>query len=332
MFGSTQENERPTLMQVPRRKPLHSPSSRQVKASPSVEMPPRWEARGRGQRPPEFGAPVLDDSPRTVHDVPLNEADAPEVLLHLRRQKILEKRRRQRRRAMMRRRYISCGVIVLVLVMLILRFGPVPFGEIQVRGSDQVSVSDVMVAGNIGEPLNVLQVDQEELKQRLTHDLRIEDAKVSYVLPAVLQVDIVERKPIMILQAQYSYLFIDRHGMVIDSTPSITQGRVPLVSGIQPSNLLLGDTITDANLKAAITYLDALSPDTLAQIGEINIGDSNHLLAYTIDNVQIRIGDSSQLQEKADLTGQMLKDIDMKQVRAQYIDLNLGAPFIKEIQ
>ena len=46
----------------------------------------------------------------------------------------------------------------------------------------------------------------------------------------------------------------------------------------------------------------------LKQIAEINIGDPNNMMAYTVSGIQIRLGDGEDLKSKADLTASMLKD------------------------
>ena len=73
----------------------------------------------------------------------------------------------------------------------------------------------------------------------------------------------------------------------------------------------------------------ALDDDTFKQIAEINIGDPNNMLAYTVSGVQIRLGNGEDLKNKAELTASMLKDLSKSQGNVQYIDVNPSAPFIK---
>ena len=62
---------------------------------------------------------------------------------------------------------------------------------------------------------------------------------------------------------------------------------------------------------------------------EINIGDPNNMMAYTVSGIQIRLGDGEDLKSKADLTASMLKDLPKSQGNVQYIDVNPSSPFIK---
>ncbi len=58
--------------------------------------------------------------------------------------------------AVFRKRVLKIGgAVTLVLVGLFTL--PIPFGSLKVTGSDKVTVQDVMVAGDIHEPVNILQ-------------------------------------------------------------------------------------------------------------------------------------------------------------------------------
>ena len=60
-------------------------------------------------------------------------------------------------RAVFRKRVLKIGgAVALVLVGLFTL--PIPFGSLKVTGSDKVTVQDVMVAGDIHEPVNILQI------------------------------------------------------------------------------------------------------------------------------------------------------------------------------
>ena len=248
---------------------------------------------------------------QVLHDLEERVDDSENKLRHKHHQAALahKEKLRKRRRII---KWIGGAVVVLALLYL----APIPLGSMTVTGSKTVSLEDVKVAGNIKDPVNILQINRERLKQRLSHDLRVDSVDISYRFPLTMEVAIKERVPLMVLPAQFGYLTIDRQGQVIDSADSLKGLKVPLVSGLGAGNLLLGDRVTDPAMKAAVTYLDALPVDYLAQLEEINLGDGDQLLAYTTDGVQIRIGNQEQLKEKAEMTVNMLKDLQDKHIRA----------------
>ena len=231
-------------------------------------------------------------------------------------------------RAVFRKRVLKIGgAVTLVLVGLFTL--PIPFGSLKITGSDKVTVQDVMVAGDIHEPVNILQISTEKLKSRLAKDLRVEEARIRYQLPLTMEVHIVERKAVAVVPAQFGYLTIDSKGQVIASEPAIQDTSVPMISGVKAGNILLGDTVVDKPILAALEYLNSLDESTFKNIAEVNIGDPDAIMAYTVSGVQIRLGDGKDLPKKAALTQSMLQDIKKTHGNVQYIDVNISSPYIK---
>lgn len=219
--------------------------------------------------------------------------------------------------------------LTLVALWAILFIFPIPFGTLVVSGSKDVTVDDVIAAGDIRRPVNLLQINPGHLEERLTHDLRIDTAKVTYVFPLTLQVAVTDRKPIAVVTTQFGFAAIDKTGRVIRIGPAIEDTNVPLVSGIKLGNVLLGDTMTEESVKAAVTYLVALNPDWRKNISEINVGDLNAITAYTTEGLPLHLGNTQELDKKAQLTENMVTDVKTRGVNAQYLDVNINAPYIK---
>ena len=159
--------------------------------------------------------------------------------------------------------------------------------------------------------------------------MRVDTAHVSYALPLTLQVDIKARKAVVVVPSQFGFVALDRQGMVIASSPTIPDTTVPIISGVRLGNALLGDTIEATGIRVAIAYMEAFTEDKRKQIGEINVGDAEKIIAYTVDGLPIHIGDQNNLEEKAKITTDMLVDIAQRHVNAEYIDVNIKTPFIK---
>ena len=215
-------------------------------------------------------------------------------------------RKRKQEKAEVRKKFLKIGGVVAIVLLGLFNL-PIPLGSIKVIGSDKVTVQDVEVAGDIGEPVNVLRINRENLRHRLSKDLRIEDAQIGYELPLTMVVRVVERKAIAVISAQFGYLTLDKNGQVIASDSVIEDTTVPMISGVKGGNILLGDMVTDKPIVQALDYLRALD----------------------VSGIQIRLGDGEDLKSKADLTASMLKDLPKSQGNVQYIDVNPSSPFIK---
>lgn len=220
---------------------------------------------------------------------------------------------------------VAIGACILIGLFTL----PLPIGQIQVTGDSQLTSEDVVHIGDLGYPVNILRVRTGALEERLQKDIRVDTAHVSYALPLTLQVDVKERKAMVVVPSQFGFVSLDRHGMVIASSPTIPDTTVPIISGVRLGNTLLGDTIEAEGIRGAIAYMEAFSEDTRKQIGEINVGDADKMIAYTVEGLPIHIGDRNNLEEKAKITTDMLADISQRHVSAEFIDVNIKSPFIK---
>ena len=238
-------------------------------------------------------------------------------------------RRRLKRKVPKQRRSPLWKIVVGAAVLIGVFTLPLPIGQIQVTGTNQLSSEDVVTIGDLGYPVNILRVRTGALEKRLQKDIRVDTAHVSYALPLTLQVDITERHAMIVVPSQFGFVGIDRQGMVISNAPTIPDTTVPIISGVRLGNALLGDTVEADGIRSAIAYMQAFPEEKRKTIGEINIGDANHMIAYTVEGLPIHLGDSSDLAEKAKITEDMLKDIEQRHVVPQYIDVNVKSPYIK---
>lgn len=238
-------------------------------------------------------------------------------------------RRRLKRKVPKQRRSPLWKIVVGAAVLIGVFTLPLPIGQIQVTGTNQLSSEDIVAIGDLGYPVNILRVRTGALEERLQKDIRVDTAHVSYALPLTLQVDITERHAMIVVPSQFGFVGIDRQGMVISNAPTIPDTTVPIISGVRLGNVLLGDTVEAEGIRSAIAYMQAFPEEKRKTIGEINIGDANHMIAYTVEGLPIHLGDSSDLAEKAKITEDMLKDIGQRHVVPQYIDVNVKSPYIK---
>lgn len=278
-----------------------------------------------------FVPPHLDRDPlRSDEDMRLAEEE------ERRRQQIrqaarLKKKRKQQKKARARRRRctIILGVLGVFALWLFLRLAPVPFGTIIVDGNENMSFDDVYRAAGAYSYVNVVQLSTASIEERLKKDLRIADATVTREFPATIHIEMTERKPAAIITTLYGFAYVDKTGRVIDLEPQIKGVSLPIMTGKKVDNLLLGDTIDDPTLQAAMIYLQSLPPDLLKTIAEVNVGNPESIVAYTTDSVPIRLGKGDDPAERAKMTETLLTEAQSNGINVQYIDTDLRAPAIK---
>ena len=243
--------------------------------------------------------------------------------------------RRQRKRS--GKRFIK-GIIFLVVCGAILGavvyFPIFTLQEVKLVGAKNLTVDDILKVGDIyiNEPL--FQLETNNVANRLSKDVRIEDVTVRRNLPHTLEVIVTERTPIATVVCNYGYLDIDKHGKILDSYKNLREMQIPMITGALVKDLYIGDDVEDPFVKKILDFLDLLDEASLNKISEVAIVAENYVVAYTATerSVQIRIGALERLEEKAKLTEDFLRDIDVNPHAVEYIDFNYNAPFIKLYQ
>lgn len=265
---------------------------------------------------------------RQEEEPPVMETPPPEPLEPPREKPVPKPPRRHHHHSSARSCVLGALAVVLVLI-LSLFFLPIPLGYISLKGTETISLEDVLFEGQIWQPVNVLQISSSNLEDRLSRDIRVASVSVSRHFPFVLEVDITDRVPLAIVQDEMGYVFVDKDGLVMDTTQSIKQVNVPLITGKRMGNLLLGDHIPSGELDSALTFLNNLSPEGLRVFSEINIGNPNDIKAYTRDGITVRLGSGDQMEEQAKLAENMVGDVKARGLSVEYLDANLASPFIK---
>lgn len=227
------------------------------------------------------------------------------------------------------RQPIVCIVGFLLLSFCALLFLPLPFGNLRVEQTTTLTEKEIMVTAGINEPVNILQINADKVEKRLAKDLRIEKATVTYEFPLTLHMQIAARPTVAIVMTQFGYASLDKNNQVIRLSEGVTEAKVPIISGIRLGNILLGDEIQNQGIKNAIIFLKSLSAKGLAELSELNVGDPNAMVAYTVEGMPLRIGDGTELPEKAKLAEDMIKDVKARNIDVLYLDVNVAAPFIK---
>lgn len=225
------------------------------------------------------------------------------------------------------------GLIFLLIcsgVMAIIIYSPLfTMQRLMVSGNTYLTATEIKEIARIyrGEPL--FKIETNTVMQNLTRDLRIESATVHRRLPDTIEVNIVERKPLATVTTDYGYVDFDRQGKVIACYKSLKNMTIPLITGIVLNNLYIGDDNGNETVQGVLTLLNGLDENSLNQLSEINLSSPKSIVVYTINNVEIKLGDLSRVDEKAELVNGFLKDLPNSKHKIEYVDFSYTAPVIR---
>jgi cell division protein FtsQ len=236
-----------------------------------------------------------------------------------------------------RKKTISKQFFLLVFILLILFIGMISLlcspifsvSQVQVSGNVYMSQAEVIRIAGLADKVNIFRLTTSAVQNKLCKDLRIEQATVQRTFPSTIKIQIIERKPIALVACEYGFLEVDKNGMVLAVHKTITDMQVPIMTGIVLKDLYIGDTVVDSACLNVLEYLAQLDETSVNQISEVHIAAFDQIVAYTRNSVQIRLGSTDRLSEKAKATQEFIQNMKSMKQTIEYIDFNFTAPFIK---
>ncbi len=238
---------------------------------------------------------------------------------------------RKKSRILSRHTMTVC-LLLLLLGVLLLAVAWSPFfrlRQINIMGNSYVSTQEVCRIAGVYTGENLFSLQTDAIVKNLMQDLRIEQASARGVFPSQLEIQLTERVPVVTVACEYGYLDLDRQGVVIDAYKTLKQMQIPMLTGITMHGLYIGDSIQDDTIRKVLQYLDQLDSVSQHQLSEVNIAQPAHIMGYTTNGVQLRIGSMERLEEKAAITRNFMAELRNAKHPIEYLDLNFSSPFIK---
>lgn len=202
--------------------------------------------------------------------------------------------------------------------------------QIEVAGNKEVSRQDILALANIGLGTNIFQISPSSVAKSVAMQPLIKSVDVTRQWPDTLVIKVAERQPVAMIPVQNGFVKVDEQGVFLERTDVWPKQPLPIISGIKiAGNLNLGQTIDNQGLLETLQILTGLPGELYPMIGELYAADSNNLVMYTRDGLEIRLGEADKAKEKFAILRQFLLDKDYKNYRmGYYVDLSSGQPVL----
>ena len=173
--------------------------------------------------------------------------------------------------------------------------GPVVVGwfeirEVRVTGLRTVTRDDVVDRLQLDARATLLSVSPNQLEARASAHPWIKSASVSRLPLHVLSVEITERRPAAVLKTPSSDFLLDEEGVVLSALAEQDHPELPVVVGVDPKRLLLGDERLRHAAQSGIK-LAGLLAQSLDGRPEVDMSDPEHAVAY-IQGMRFQFGSS----------------------------------------
>lgn len=165
---------------------------------------------------------------------------------------------------------------------------------------------------------------------KLPRSLRV---KASKIYPRTIQVDFVEREPMMIANLDDAYL-IDREGVLLCRIHSLDASRIrlPILTGVQANAPSEGDRLDEKQVGpvlAAVDFIESNDHKLAGQIVEWNINGKAEVTAILRAGAEVRFGTKPPLELMDKLSTAFQTDrLRAEFEEATYVDLRMDKQLV----
>lgn len=195
-----------------------------------------------------------------------------------------------------------------------------------VEGNEYIEQEEILQLANIPQELNIFKVDLHRGEERILFHPLVKKASLTRKLPRTIMINIEERSPAFILPIDGGFYEVDEDGVIIRKIVTVSNAKLPLVTGLQLENIELGFQIPNERLKETLILTEELPKDIINVISEINLSQQNTICLHTKDDILINFGDAERIKEKAGILMGVFETAELQREKLEYIDLSFAGP------
>lgn len=251
-----------------------------------------------------------------------------------------KRQRRQERKARERRELQPTFILFLVVTVIVATIVGIltsPLCNIRtvdIQGASELTEEKILEEA--GHPIgqNLFLFRSGQAKNNLKLNPYIKEVQISRKPFHGLLIAVDERRPVGILVDQEVFMRFSADGMLMDSSETLQATNLPIITGLSLTSIPApGGYIEDAVFHEALQIVNACPPDLLKSIQEINIAQPNYILAYTSKGIEVRVGNSQEIEKRMQMLADVLEQIVLTNALTdpvEYIDIRyMGSPSIK---
>ena len=197
--------------------------------------------------------------------------------------------------------------------------------NIIVLGNSKMTPEEIESRLNILLDKNTFLLDKPKIKEVFSSDPYIESVEISSQFPETVIFNIKKRQAVATVKFSGGFLVIDENGAVLESTQELSKIVKPLISGIDVTQVKLGEKLDIENqdilglIQSVIS--NVRSAKLLNNISQIEITGESEILMTTPQGVNVLLGKGENLNEKMLILNQILIDLHEKKIYSGYIDM-----------
>jgi len=221
------------------------------------------------------------------------------------------------------------AIALLFIVLSVAAFLHSPYFEVRhvrVSGADYLLEREVLLIADVPAKSNVFLVPAKEIERRLIATPRIRKARVDRVIPDTLRIHLEERATAAYLPYGGYFIDIDEYGCAVAVSEAITDPDVPLLLGVTPTYVAVGERVRPERPVAAGAAIGAaLVRQKIPNLSEVDVTSPEDVVIRTSDGIRVLAGSVDGIEERVRLLDSILASVREQEMRVDYIDVRVEA-------
>ncbi len=226
-----------------------------------------------------------------------------------------------------RKKTIIIGIVILLVISMAgyLFLPYFYFENAVVLGETGIQKKEILELSKIKKDKNIYRINLNKAEENIKTNPYIKDVKIKRKFPTTLVFSIKQRFDAAIIPVTGGYAAIDEEGVVLKIQADIIDMKKPVISGIKPVKVQLGEKIPIENEEQFTAVLSMISTSQnarlLESISDINLNDLENIYMTTSNGITVLLGDGSGLNDKMLRLNKILVDLHTKGIHYGVIDM-----------
>lgn len=252
-------------------------------------------------------------------------------VMHMKEDK-LEKKIKRRRRIL---KFLTFIIFISAIVVFLLKSDYFVVKNVAVKDNKYVQTKEVIVMAEVLNK-NIFMLKGSDIKEKLCNNPYIEDIGIRKRLPSTIEISIKEKSIMGLVQIKSGFINVDSNGKMVQVVNQFPGKGLPLIEGVKVEQYIPNDSLIkkdDIRLNALKEALKASRIKELEnRIYSINVADAYNIVYKTTEGIEIRVGDSSNLNYKLSYALTILNSAAVKGNKG-YIEIQQdGNAIFKKVQ
>ncbi len=221
-----------------------------------------------------------------------------------------ERRRFQRtRRARIRLALVAVAVVALVAgSVAVYRSQVFDVRTVEVLGATHSAPEVVIARAAVPPDATLLRFSADAIKKRVLADPWVKDATITRSFPHTLRIRLDERVALGVVDTGAGAFVVDREGFVLAEQSAEATTTLPTFRDTPGLDLKVGRKSTSEVLANALAALSGIGAEIGATVKAVNAPAIDETMLITADNVEIMIGVAEEMEKKALIVKQILRE------------------------